>query len=302
MDAIELALGITTTENISLAAAPEIPETRPLNILLAEDSVVNQRLAVGILNNHGHHVTVAQNGREAIDMLSRQVFDLVLMDVQMPEMDGLEATETVRAREKQTGNHIPIIGMTAHVMKGDRDRCFEAGMDDYVPKPVQARKLLTAIGTAAAGPAAETEANRPAEADSAKSDPCAQPPDRSKPPAETIGPVDWQHARQALMGNEKLLRNVTSTFLDEIPGMMDDIRGTIETNDHTGLRRAAHTLKGSLGYFGAQAAFELAYRLENMALEGDSSGATETLAALQREMDQVRPELLEYVDRFDEAT
>ncbi|MFO7901742.1 MAG: response regulator [Pirellulaceae bacterium] len=115
--------------------------TRTL-LRIAEDSQVNQKLAIGILEKFGHSVTVAGNGKEAIAALSSQKFDVVLMDVEMPDMDGLEATGHIRAKEKQTDEHVPIIAMTAHALKGDRQRCLEAGMDGYVSKPVRVQQLL----------------------------------------------------------------------------------------------------------------------------------------------------------------
>jgi CheY-like chemotaxis protein len=116
-----------------------------LYVLLAEDNTVNQFLASRLLEKRGHHVVVAGNGREALEALEIHHIDLVLMDVQMPEMDGFEATAAIREKEKSTGGHLPIIAMTAHTMKGDQERCLEAGMDGYVMKPVQTKELFTAI-------------------------------------------------------------------------------------------------------------------------------------------------------------
>ena len=123
----------------------------PLRVLLAEDSVVNQKLAIGLLEKHGHTVVVAANGKEAIAALTSQEFDVVLMDVEMPEMDGLEATAVIRVQEKQTGEHIPIVAMTAHAMKGDRERCLEAGMDEYVSKPIRAQQLFETLASVCQG-------------------------------------------------------------------------------------------------------------------------------------------------------
>ena len=147
LDAIMLALGVITTEGEAMGKpiARRPSRLRPLRVLLAEDSLVNQKLAVALLQREGHTVTVAKNGREAIAAFWAQDFDVVLMDVQMPEMDGFEATAVIRAKEKQTGAHVPIIAMTAHALKGDRERCLEAGMDEYVAKPIHAEQLFDAI-------------------------------------------------------------------------------------------------------------------------------------------------------------
>jgi CheY-like chemotaxis protein len=117
----------------------------PLRILLAEDNPVNQKLALRLLERKGHSVVVAQNGRVAVEAWKAQPFDLIVMDVQMPEMGGYEATSAIRAAEQPSQRHIPILAMTAHAMKGDRERCLEAGMDDYVSKPIQAAALYEAI-------------------------------------------------------------------------------------------------------------------------------------------------------------
>jgi CheY-like chemotaxis protein len=121
------------------------PASRSLRVLLAEDNVVNQKLGVRLLEKRGHLVVVVGSGREALAALRREHFDVVLMDVQMPEMDGLEATAAIRAEEEQTGKHLPILAMTAHAMKGDRELCLKAGMDGYVAKPIQPSELFDAI-------------------------------------------------------------------------------------------------------------------------------------------------------------
>jgi CheY-like chemotaxis protein len=126
----------------------EKPLSRTLRILLAEDNAVNQLLACRLLEKHGHAVTVAANGREAVAFHDRQNFDLILMDVQMPEMDGFEATAAIRVKESGTRQHIPIIAMTAHALKDDEHRCLQAGMDGYVPKPITPAALYRAIAAA----------------------------------------------------------------------------------------------------------------------------------------------------------
>lgn len=142
-DAIAVSLGLTTADNKEASEISQIPApSQPLRILVAEDSLVNQKLAVGLLEKHGHSVTIANNGKEAISAVTSQQFDIVLMDVEMPEMDGLEATAAIRTWEKSRGRHIPIIAMTAHAMKSHREMCLEAGMDDYVSKPIRAQELF----------------------------------------------------------------------------------------------------------------------------------------------------------------
>ena len=116
-----------------------------MRVLLAEDNVVNQKLAVGVLQRDGHQVTVANNGREAFEAWRREPFDLILMDVQMPRLDGYAATRAIREREEETGLHVPIIAMTAHAMRGDRERCIEAGMDNYLPKPINPDELRNVL-------------------------------------------------------------------------------------------------------------------------------------------------------------
>jgi CheY-like chemotaxis protein len=148
LKAIEQALAITIPREEPRGAAVKQPLHKPnLHVLLAEDSLVNQRLAVALLERQGHSVTVVGNGKEALSATEQQNFDLVLMDVQMPEMDGLEATAEIRSRERQTGAHVPIIAMTAHALKGDRELCLAAGMDDYVAKPIRADELFETIDT-----------------------------------------------------------------------------------------------------------------------------------------------------------
>ena len=147
LGAIEMSLGATVRVDHEVEASPGASNEAlpPLHVLLAEDSLVNQKLAVGLMEKHGHSVVVANNGKEAIAALASHQFDVVLMDVEMPEMDGLEATAVIRLGERQTGEHIPIIAMTAHAMKGDRERCLEAGMDDYVSKPIRTQRLFDTL-------------------------------------------------------------------------------------------------------------------------------------------------------------
>jgi CheY-like chemotaxis protein len=265
-DAIVMALGVTVPEDeVSEARSTQRPpQLRPLRILLAEDSLVNQKLAVGLLEKHGHTVVVASHGKEALAASESHDFDLVLMDVQMPEMDGFEATSAIRAKEKQTGIHVPIVAMTAHAMKGDRERCLEAGMDDYVAKPIRSQQLFETI-EAVLGRSAETE------------------PHADPTPADG-GIVDWSEALKVVKGDRALLKDLVETFLQEAPRLMEAMRQAIADSDSGALRIAAHTLKGPIRYLGAAEAFEQAWELERMGKDGNLENAEAGLAALQGEM------------------
>ncbi len=152
LESIRQSCGALEEDHRPQSAAAGTPgSVRPLHILLAEDNLVNQRLAIGLLEKQGHTLVVAANGRLAVEAWQRERFDLLLMDVQMPELDGLEATATIRAQEPPD-QHVPIIAMTAHAMQGDRDRCLAAGMDGYVAKPIQTQELFDAIRTLHAAP------------------------------------------------------------------------------------------------------------------------------------------------------
>jgi len=275
-DAIMLSLGMVATEDeTSEALATERPvRRRPLRILLAEDSLVNQKLAVSLLKKWGHTVAVANNGREALAAARSEDFDLILMDVQMPEMDGLEATAAIRAGERHTRAHVPIIAMTAHAMKGDRERCLKSGMDDYVAKPIRARQLFETI---------EAVLDTLGESDT-----------RSGPTATGEDVVDWTEALNTVRGDGHLLRELAEVFLEESPGLMKAIREAVEAEDAAALRRSAHTLKGSVYYFGLSRARELALALEKMAQDGNLEKAEETLVALEGEMERLAPVLQSY--------
>jgi len=274
LDAVMLAMGVTALEDQdSVAIVSDRPDRlRALRVLLAEDSLVNQKLAVALLERLGHTVVVANNGREAVAAWQSQDFDLVLMDVQMPEMDGFEATGTIRDKEKVTGGHVPIIAMTAHALKEDRERCLQAGMDEYVAKPIRARQLFDAM---------EAVMGVPAESDV---------PAREEP-------LDWDKALSAMKGDHRLLRIVVDAALEEIPRLMSAVREAIAGEDAAALRLAAHTLKGAIRYFGDSPAFDHAYELEMMGQQSDLRNAQETLATLEGEMKHLTSELSDYLRR-----
>jgi PAS domain S-box-containing protein len=246
---------------------------RRLSLLLTEDNVVNQKLAVRLLEKRGHAVVVAGNGREALAALERQVFDVVLMDVQMPEMDGFEATAAIRAREQVTGNHVPIVAMTAHAMKGDRERCLDVGMDGYISKPLQPSELFEAVESFV----------RPA----AVEPPCGKAAPGSDGPAE----FDARVALRGVGGDQELLKEIIDIYLAEGPRWMAEIGGAVKRQDAATLQRVAHTLKGTASGFGAAQVSELAQRLEDMGRNANLEGAVEVRAQLDAAVARLLPAL-----------
>jgi CheY-like chemotaxis protein/HPt (histidine-containing phosphotransfer) domain-containing protein len=232
---------------------------------------VNQKLASRTLEKRGHTVIVAGNGREALAALEREPCDLALMDVQMPEMDGFEATAAIRERERTMGGHLPIIAMTAHAMMGDRERCLEAGMDGYVSKPIQAAQLL-----------AEIERLIPAD---------VTPPRHGMEDADMDSVFDRAAFLERLDGDFELLDELVETFREECPRLLSETRAAVSRGDSPGLERAAHALKGSVSNFCAPAAFEAAQRLEQMGREGNLTGAGDALVALELEVDRFQAAL-----------
>jgi two-component system, sensor histidine kinase and response regulator len=255
-------------------SAPAHPSPRPLHILLAEDNAVNQRLATRLLEKQGHTVELANNGCEALAALERKSFDLVLMDVQMPEMDGFEATARIRTKEAAGGRRLPIIAMTAHAMKGDRERCLEAGMDGYVSKPIQPHDLNEAIGRIG----------------------IVVPDTKPVPSSIAADDVDLVQALARMGDDRDLLAQVAGLFLDESPKQMADLRAAVIRGDCQAMQRLAHTIRGSVGVFGAQAACEAAQRLETMAKERDATHAQQACDALEAAVARIKPALVALKD------
>jgi two-component system sensor histidine kinase/response regulator len=216
--------------------ASELPERR-LNILLTEDNVVNQRLAASLLERRGHKVTIAANGREALVASQSHAFDVVLMDVQMPGMGGFEATAAIRARESEGGPRLPIIAMTAHAMKGDRERCLAAGMDEYLTKPLDSRKLCVLVEQIALGRA---------------------------PTSETAIPDVSDRVLARVGGDRELLAEISRLFVDDAPRHLEKIRQALDKRDGESLRRAAHGLKGAAANFDAAGVVTAARVLEEI--------------------------------------
>jgi two-component system sensor histidine kinase/response regulator len=239
--------------------APGRKSARPLRVLLAEDNAVNQHLARALLEKEGHAVTLARDGNEAVRLALDGGFDAVLMDVQMPGLDGFEATAAIRRHEKRTSGHLPIIGVTAHAMKGDRERCLAAGMDHYVAKPLRAELLMKALASAVPAPTA----------------PSAGPP-----------VFDERAALELLSQDHALLLELAQLFLLDSPRRMIEIRAALERKDWKTLRLEAHSLKASAEVLSGR-------RTGNAAMQVEQAAARMDLAAAQAAVELLTPELLQ---------
>jgi signal transduction histidine kinase/CheY-like chemotaxis protein len=253
--------GAEAAARLPVAMLPADLPARRLHVLLAEDNVVNQQLAVGILQRRGHRVTVVANGEAALSAIERTPFDLVLMDVQMPVLGGFEATAEIRRREAGTGRHLPVIAMTAHAIKGDRERCLAAGMDEYLSKPIDSKRLLAMI-EAIAGIAPES------------------------PARETLHAI-----LERTGGDDELTREVCGLFLDDLPAHLTAIRAAIDSGDAESLSRAAHALKGSAANFGDSPVVAAARALEECGRAADLSDAPRLWSWLVAEAESLQAAL-----------
>jgi signal transduction histidine kinase/DNA-binding response OmpR family regulator/HPt (histidine-containing phosphotransfer) domain-containing protein len=276
LDSIMTALESRHGAERILPLAPKTVDrcAQRLEILLAEDNAVNQKLAIRLLEKRGHSVTLAPDGRAALAALERKRFDVVLMDVQMPEMDGFEATAAIRAREDGLGRHTPVIAMTAHAMKGDRERCLAAGMDGYVSKPLQANELFTTVEQLAT-PASACE-----------SAVAALPASAS---------FDYDTALRRAGGDDDLLRELIDLYLQQCPELMTAIRDAITAGDATELARAAHTLKGSVGNFGPSLVFDKALALEEAGKAGSLVVCAETFSQLRQAVEYLNAKFARFL-------
>ena len=231
-------------------------QSRALRILLAEDNPINQAVAVKTLEKMGHQPTVARDGCEALAALETSIYDLVFMDVQMPEMDGMTATRRIREREKEAGTHIPIIAMTAHAMKGDRERCLEAGMDGYLTKPVSSPQIAEAIARVLGAEQMST--------------PAPAPPVHGKS-------AGWHRATALarVEGDEAFLSELVQVFLEQLPEQLNSIQQGLTSADFEVIERTAHTLKGELVYLGLPEEAEKARVLEDQGRERNLEAAAD---------------------------
>ena len=252
------------------AAAPQTPvpaDIAPLKVLLAEDGLVNQKVAIYLLTRRGHSVDLAENGKEAVEAVARSSYDVVLMDMHMPVMDGVAAAKAIRAKEQAEGGRLPIIACTASVTPADRERCARAGMDGFVGKPFRADALLRAVETAGQGTGPSQTAPQPPGGAAPEPEMPAEDYASAGPDPAGAAPVDWQDAL-ARLGSEDLLREMAEIFLSQASGLVAGIETARRKGNAEELRRAAHTLKGSASIVSAHAVVNAALRLENLGRDG----------------------------------
>jgi CheY-like chemotaxis protein/HPt (histidine-containing phosphotransfer) domain-containing protein len=270
-----------TSDAVPLNAG-EHPHGRRLRVLVAEDNATNQRIVRTHLEAWRHLVVCANDGEEAVGLFREQSFDLVFMDMQMPKMDGIAATKLIREMEKD-GNHVPIVALTANVLKGAREQCLAAGMDAYLGKPVREHELLAAVEQVVPGlrPIAHTQAMLPL----------------PTPPPETFSnlPFDVSALMASTNGNKELLANLLVDSRDEdIPELVTQLSQALGNKDTRSVARAAHAIKGVIGVFHAPIAYAAAKRLEDSA----RAGKEDVLAEQSSELIRAVFDLLSSLEKF----
>lgn len=311
-DAIVSSLGISQSEpeqsSKLKSAGIELP---PLRVLLVEDSVVNQKLALGILQRSAHQVRVANNGREAVEILAREPFDVVLMDVQMPEMDGLDATRAIREAEQHGQPRVPIIAMTAHAMTGDREKCLAAGMDHYVTKPVRAQLLFDAMRSVINmealvlqnGPTTPSAHESSAPLTSNQETTTERSQDVTTNEQQALCLLDakrfcvsWSVAEQTVLGDNDLLKEIAAAFLEEAKLVQTGLRAALTNGDAATAARMAHTIKAGFRTFGAQDAHDVAWHCEQAAKQQQLQEVSRLLPELEVAIANVCSQLQEFLN------
>ena len=252
-----------------------------LRVLVAEDNDVNARLVTALLEKRGHSVLRAETGKQAVDAVAEGGIDLVLMDVQMPEMDGLDATGAIRRSESVSGGHIPIIALTAHAMTGDREACLEAGADEYLAKPINGKKLFALIDTLMG---ASVEASSTA-----------------MRAGSTEAVIALDELMERVDGDRELLIDIARTFNDEVPALLANVRQSASARDARGLERAAHALKGACSNFSAAAAVDAMSVLEQAGRSQKFEQIDECLDRAERELERLRRALVALCDSRQES-
>ena len=266
--------------------------TRPLSVLLVEDLPANQKVASAILKKRGHSVVTASNGRVAVDQVQsgEEEFDVILMDVQMPVMDGLQATAAIRALSDTAVSEMPIIAMTAHAMQGDRETCLAAGMDAYISKPLDAKRLIELIESIVLDPNGTTErqpGNRgPDMPKATASDSC-----QSKAATHDVSLLEYEKSLKRLGNDKALFVEFVEIFRDDAPVLLDEIGAAVNTGAAEALQKSAHALKGLMSNFGAKACCELAQSFEIAGRNNNIEAVSDDLPELLRLYERLCEEL-----------
>ncbi len=261
----------------------EMGQKYPLRILVAEDNIINQKVVLNLLSRLGYKADIANNGVEVLAKLESQVYDLILMDVQMPEMDGEEATALIR-KQLPAQKQPRVVALTANAMQGDRERFLAAGMNDYLSKPINLEELVRALSN-----------SRPlaGQADKATSPAQAAPEAEPRP---AVNP-DILNEFKEMMGSDsdQMLTDLIDLYLNNSPMLIEQMRRQIAAQRLPDLQRAAHTLKGNSSQLGAQPLADICFKLELLAKSGSTDGANDLLSQIQAEFSRVEKELQ---DRF----
>ncbi|MFT5085887.1 MAG: signal transduction histidine kinase/DNA-binding response OmpR family regulator [Candidatus Latescibacterota bacterium] len=249
-----------------------LEDRKSMHILLAEDNLVNQHLIIALLTKNGHTVSVAENGQFAVEAVENERFDLVLMDMQMPIMGGLEATVIIRKSEA-IGTHLPIVALTANAMKADEEKCLQAGMDAFISKPIQREQFFAIIESAVRGTAVAEHI----------------------PPTSEEDIIDIEQVLEKVGGDRELLRQVIAVFLENAPAQLSAVGEAIANGDQSALHRTAHTLKGSLANFTVGEPYEVAFKLETMGSQGDWETAEAVYALLKEKVEKIKVALAAFM-------
>jgi CheY-like chemotaxis protein len=256
-------------ERERLEAETPPPETEPMTVLLADDNPLNRELATTLLSEQGHRVLAVKNGIEALNALRESPFDLVLMDVQMPIMDGVSATRAIRDPNSGALNpNIPIVALTAHALKGDRERFLDAGMDDYIAKPIQMRDFYNTIARVSGG-------RRPK---------APEPKKERRVPVPSGKPFDRDSALEMLGGKQALLSRMDEIFLRDVPGELKELADFFAQRDWQNAKRMAHSIKSSARTIGAQRLGAIAEQMEYLCRQQDVASAEKELKILEADV------------------